>query len=61
MERFRIRFIHPDQTISVRDLAFSQTVELTKPLTRAGRDLFWDGRVSVILPDGTSIKFVGEV
>ena len=63
----RIRIIHPDGRISVRDYAFSQVCEMTSVLTREDRRRF-DNKESVITPTdshfakaGSDLKLVGEV
>lgn len=55
----RIRTIHAAGNISVRDLAFSQTVELLQPLDRVKRDAFWS-KIETKLPNGDSIYLVQE-
>lgn len=64
----RVRLIHPDQSVSVRDYAFSQICEMTAVLTKEQKKVFWDGRDSVITEvdsnfaeAGTSLKYIGAV
>jgi hypothetical protein len=55
----RIRTIHTDGGISVRDLAFSQEVETLKGLTKAERDGFY-AKKETKLPDGRSVYLVRD-
>lgn len=55
----RIRIIHLDGTISVRDLAFSQLCALLKPLDRAGHREFLN-KVPVDVPDVGNVKLVRD-
>jgi hypothetical protein len=55
----RIRIIHADKRISVRDLAFSQICELLKDISRDEREAFW-AKTETALPSGDSIFLVRE-
>jgi hypothetical protein len=41
MEAYRIKFTLPNGDITVRDLAFSQTIETISALSQEDRDRFW--------------------
>lgn len=41
MEAFRIKFTLPDGSITIRDLAFSQTIEMIGGLPKEDQDRFW--------------------
>jgi len=56
---FRIRTIHADGQIRVRDLAFSQMVETLKGLTKEADKAFWN-KTETVLPNGDSIYLVRE-
>ena len=58
MEAFRIRTIHADGSISVRDYTFSQVVALLRDVN--DRDAFWYKKETA-LPNGDSIVFMREV
>ena len=62
----RVRLIHPDQSVSVRDYSFSQICEMTIVLSEEARNVFWQGKESVITEQdshfakaGTSLKYMG--
>lgn len=64
----RVRLIHPDQSVSVRDYAFSQICEMCAVLTKEQSKIFWAGQESVITERdshfakaGTSLKYMGAV
>ncbi len=60
MDRYRLRFIHTDGRISVRDQAFSQVTQTLQGLSQAAKDGFWK-KHETALPDGSSVVFVREV
>jgi hypothetical protein len=60
MEAYRIRIIHQDSSISLRDYSFSQVVAMIKDLSPANNKAFWDKK-SVDTFDGKNILFVSEV
>lgn len=64
----RVRLIHPDGSVSVRDYTFSQICEMTAILTKEQDFTFWKGEESVITKAdshfakaGTSLKYMGSV
>lgn len=58
MEAFRIRIIHVNGEISLRDYAFSQVCAMIKPMN--DKEGFWN-KEEIKLPNGDSILFVKEV
>jgi len=57
----RVRIIFADGRISVVDKAFSQMVEMLKPLSTEDRERFWRKEGGdVMLPTGESIYLVRE-
>jgi hypothetical protein len=56
----RVRIIHADGRVAVLDKAFSQMVEMLKPLSREDKDRFWRNQGKVILPTGEDIWLVKE-
>lgn len=56
----RIRIIHPNKEVTVRDYAFSQVCELTAPLSDEQRAVFYRGLESVILPEDTHFALAGS-
>jgi len=69
METFRIRIIHANGEILVRDYAFSQTVALLKEATEDQKAMFWSRidkpmanlHESIILPNGDDLWLVKQV
>jgi hypothetical protein len=64
----RVRIINPDQSVSVRDFAFSQICEMTAVLTKEQSKVFWDGKESVtttadshFAKAGSNLKYMGCV
>ena len=60
MEAYRIRIIHQDGSISLRDYSFSQVVAMIKDLSPANNDAFWNKK-AVDTFEGKNILFVKEV
>lgn len=52
MERYRVRHILPNGDVSVRDVAFSQLIELLKGGPRKMGREFWLGHADVDVPAG---------